>query len=472
MKKLYPYAISIDWLQLNCSAELPLLQVITKKTKSPRISENQEETELYNRGFIAKDRGFGSKVFREVYEVEEIQKTTSGAQRTEPFATIAFDPYVVRLSNKNKNAENAGLNPSTCIVKIDNKVLYEKDLWLRIARFLDAFYLNYRGITRIDICYDCNYLMNGRSPQRLINDFDAGKIRRAGARDYIAFKTQSAWIRNKVNSKDLDPTYFAGNLHDEGTENRVKSLTWGFRGRSSLQAQIYDKTAEIKAGRENNPNYKRHITELWKSSGIDENKKVFRFEVRITADSKDLLDLNSGEFFKLGIDSLEFQESLEEVFACYSNKAFAFFKPDPTKTHQERLPRLELFCCNTNVQLKCKHFKKETDHTRTLKILKNYLTKSIDKADADTDNEQELTRRAVYSVCLRYLDSDLTDIQKSEAEKIRREAEQLEEVAREKDIQWAKANWEQPFEYADEETNRVLALERKTDCYAPDDEPF
>lgn len=497
MKKLYPYAISIDWLQLNCYAEMDLHEVIGKKTSSPRIefsSGTTEPTFLYNRGFIAKDRGYGSKVFREVYEVEEIQKTESGAQRTEPFATIAFNPYAVRLCNKHQSSEDAGLNPRTCIVKIDNKVLYEKDLWARIFRFLDAFYLNFRGITRIDICYDCNYLMNGKSPQKLMNDFDAGKIRRSGARSYIAFKTQSAWIRNKVTRGDLDPTYFAGELHDEGTQNRVNSLTWGFRGRSSLQSQIYNKTEEIKAGRENNPNYKRHITELWESRGLDLSKNVYRFEVRISADSKELLDLNTRNYFKIGLDNLEFQESLEEVFACYANKAFCFFVPDFTKSHQERLPRLELFCCNMDVAMKCKHFKQETKHTRTLTILRNYLSKQIDQADESNDIEAEATRKAVYSVALRYLQQDLTATKVEEEAEARKEAESIKEIEFEKWKQVAYIRQSAPVEFAsesdnaeaearrrtsayelpdaEEETKRVLQLERLTDCYGSDDVPF
>lgn len=504
MKKLYPYAISIDWLQINCFAEMDLHEVIDEETTSPRLEFSQKPTRLFNRGFIAKNRGYGSKVFREVYEVEEIQKTKSGAQRTEPFATIAFDPYAVRLSNRHQNKEDVGLNPRTCIVKIDNKVLYEKDLWARIFRFLDAFYLDYRGITRVDICYDCNVLMNGKSPQKLMNDYDAGKIRRAGARSYIAFKTQSAFIRNKVTRGDLDPQYFNGDLHDEQTENRVNSLTWGFRGRSSLQAQIYNKTEEIKAGRLTNPNYKRHITEMWKSRGIDETKQVYRFEVRISADSKELLDLNTRNHFKIGLDNFEFQESLEEVFACYANKAFAFFKPDYTKSHQERLPRLELFCCNTDVALKCKHFRKETKHTRTLTILRNYLSKQVDQADEGNDIEAEATRKAVYAVALRYLRSDLVKVKADEEAEARAEAERIAEVETEKWKQVAKIKQSTPPVFADdaenaeaerkretstynlpdeqqadeekpdadEEMHRVLRLERLTDCYASDNALF
>ena len=109
MKKCFPYAISIDWLQLNCRALEPLKEVVEEKTYSPFVTDKAEKTSLYNRGFIAKERGYGSKVFQNVYLVEEIQKTESGAQRTEPFATIAFNLYCVRLSNVLKDIKSAGL---------------------------------------------------------------------------------------------------------------------------------------------------------------------------------------------------------------------------------------------------------------------------------------------------------------------------------------------------------------------------
>lgn len=515
MKKCFPYAISIDWLQLNCRSLEPLKRVVDEETTSPFIHVEQDPTALYNRGFIAKERGYGSKVFQNVYLVEEIQKTESGAQRTEPFATIAFNPYCVRLSNAHQDAKSAGLCPETCIVKLENKVLYEGNLWERITRFLDAFYLEYRGITRIDICYDCNYLLNGKSPQKLMNDFDAGRIRRAGARDYLAYKSQSMWIRNKVNKENLDPTYYLDELHGKGGENKVKSLTWGFRGRSSLQAQIYNKTKEIKAGKENNPNYKCYIEELWRERGFDEGKDVFRFEVRISADSKELLDLNSKQHFKLGIDDVSFQESLEEVFACYANKAFCFFKPDPNIVRQDRLPRLELFCCNMDVSMKTKHFKKDTSHTRTLKILRNYLTNQIKQANSDNSIEQEAERRTIYQMTLKWLGRDLFESKKEDLKRDREQLKQNKEYMRKLLAEVAELRQSAPPIYADEELNRkkekkaqtrafavadvydktsqdkdlvamidnyteedeaeiseVLRLERLTDCYGSDDLPF
>ena len=515
MKKCFPYAISIDWLQLNCRALEPLKDVVEEKTYSPFVTDKAEKTSLYNRGFIAKERGYGSKVFQNVYLVEEIQKTESGAQRTEPFATIAFNPYCVRLSNAHQDAKSAGLCPETCIVKLENKVLYEGNLWERITRFLDAFYLEYRGITRIDICYDCNYLLNGKSPQKLMNDFDAGRIRRAGARDYLAYKSQSMWIRNKVNKENLDPTYYLDELHGKGGENKVKSLTWGFRGRSSLQAQIYNKTAELKAGKENNPNYKCYIEELWRERGFDEGKDVFRFEVRISADSKELLDLNSKQHFKLGIDDVSFQESLEEVFACYANKAFCFFKPDPNIVRQDRLPRLELFCCNMDVSMKTKHFKKDTNHTRTLKILRNYLSNQIDQANPDNTTEQEAERKTIYRMALAHLSRDLFEAKTNDLKRDREALKDNPIYMHGLIEETAHLRQERPSEFADDELNKetekkaqtrafavadvydktnqdkdlvamidnyteedeaeiseVLRLERLTDCYGSDDLPF
>lgn len=465
MKKCYPYAISIDWLQLNCRALVDLKKVANEKTFSPFAYAPKEQTELHNRGFIAKPRGYGSKVFQDVFLVEEIQKTESGAQRTEPFATIAFNPYCVRLANAQQSADSAGLQPNTCIVKLENKVLYEGGLWERVTRFLDAFYLENRGITRIDICYDCQSLMNGRSPQKLMNDFDAGRIRRAGARDYLAFKTQSAFIKNKVTKDNLDPTYFADDLHGGIAENRVKSLTWGFRGRSSLQAQIYNKTAEIKAGKANNPLYKAYIEQLWQERGFEENRDVYRFEVRISADSKELLDINTQRPFKLGIDDVSFQESLEEVFACYANKAFAFFKPDPTKVRQDRLPKLELFCCNMDVSLKTKHFKKDTSHTRTLKILRNYMTKQINNANPDNCTEQEAERKTIYRMALGWLGRDLFEAKtadmKADRERLKDNPKYMQALIEEV----AELRQSAPAVFADDELNRENQDRTKVDAY-------
>ena len=393
MKRNYPYLISCDWLQLYCQFNLPPMDVLGGSIVFPKLNlspweSNSISTTLAERGYRGKDRGFGSKVFREVYELTEIETE-------EPIATIAFDPY-----------STIGMPQNAAILKIENKVLYEPNLWERVGALMDALCLRYVGITRLDICYDCNLLANGRNPQNLCNDFDAGKIRRSGSRDYLAYKTQSAYIKSKETKNNLHPSYDVADCKGGwNKENRVKSLTWGLRGRSALQCQIYDKTDEIKAGAAQKPGYKQHIVNCWKEAGIDIEKKVWRFECRITADAKDLYDINSQKYFRLGLDDLANQEQLERVFAVYANKGFSFFEFDPTKDRLSRMPKIDLFCCLMDVQVRTKHTPKNPGHSRTYKILTKYLENMAVSIPHDAEPSL-LRKKAVYHIAAQILNYD------------------------------------------------------------------
>lgn len=399
MKKYFPYAISVDWLQCYCLATTPLIQVFNRAKLPQSIFFSADADTLQARGYRAESRGYGSKVFREVWNLIELE---SGEQ----FCTIAFDPY----SNV--------IDPTSAILKVENKALYEKDLITRLTKAIEACGMAFQSLSRLDVCYDCNFLLNGRSPQNLMDEFDRGRIRRAGSRQYIAFKTQSAFIKNKTTIEEKSPLYYGNELKgDFETPNRVNSLTWGFRGRSSLQAQIYNKTAEIKQGQVQKQGYKSYIEQHWRDCGLDTDKNVYRFECRITADSKELQDTTTGKNFKLSLDSLHTQKSIEEVFAIYANKAFSFFENNGA-SRTDRMPRIELFCIKEKPTAKTKHFPKGDSQTRTIKILLNYLKRRCDDIDSWTCPAEELRKKALYILTAKCFAHDLTDSELDDLEKL------------------------------------------------------
>ena len=130
------YAISLDWMQYYCERSMNELPSMFHTTKGMYEVEKQSySTNLWLDVYIIKHRG------RE-------------------FATLCCNP------------RNSGMPERGCTLKLANRVLYSHE-WLQESKLIMAeLGLRYKGITRVDVAYDCNVLAGGRSvPQFLMQYF-------------------------------------------------------------------------------------------------------------------------------------------------------------------------------------------------------------------------------------------------------------------------------------------------------------
>ena len=331
--KTPPYAISCDWLQLYL-------------TRPNNLTPDTEEINGYH--FV--DCGYGSKIFKNIFKVIE--------PTGELLGTIAFNPY------------SSVIKPLVTIFKIENRVLYQSDYMARVFEFIAACNFTYKGITRIDLCYDCNQYINGLLPENLIKRYLDNKYLKIGLNNYAVHGNATYKINTR---KPSHPS------QDDIQEHSFSGILFGSR-KSDIQVNIYDKTKELKE-----QTMKHYIVDYWKMCGIDPEKKVWRTEIRIQSGGKSLKNMQSGHLFNLSINDLVTQETIEQMFHVYAAKYCRFVIRD-YHTKAQQMNELRLFSYDNVIRLRPKRLTTSKDYTRMQKIMINNLDKHIAE-NAREDNE-------------------------------------------------------------------------------------
>ena len=352
-----PYLVSIDWLQIHvrCRANFDPF--------SPNLL-----------GYAFRPLGHGSKTFKQLLEVYEPDGIMLGV--------IAMLPYSPQL------------HPLTCIFKVENSVLYEADMVSRIFNFFGACELQYKGITRLDICYDSNELYGGLKHQSLMQNYISKRYLKIGLnRGWLAFNLGYTLNVNKKGYKTI--------LSNEDKSQRpldhipdmdIETVTWGSRA-SDVQVQVYNKSAELRQVK-----MKHHIVNAWKQAGIDTEREVYRVEIRIARGGKQLKNTKNGSRFDLSLNEILTQDLLEQLFSDYAHKYFRFFINKGIGRIQ-RMKEIKLFCLNRQHIVRPQRLTKKKDFSKMHKVLINYLDKQI-VSNKELDNEvvEELTKAKEYFI--------------------------------------------------------------------------
>ena len=335
------YAISLDWMQFYCERSPWCIPSSFTTTKgSYEVEKQSYSTNLWLDVYIIKHRG------RE-------------------FATLCCNP------------RNSGMPERGCTLKLANRVLYSHE-WLNESRQMMAeMGLRYKGITRVDVAYDCNVLAGGRSvPSFMMQYFShapycEGHIIRSGSRRVTINATRS----NK------------GSVE-------ISAMRWGSKG-SDIGAYAYNKSLELREVKD-----KPWIRETWEKAGLfdsfneeewaklSEKEKqrkieqgdvqsyienpVWRFEISIKAHGKDLLNLDTGELFKLDISYFEQQNAVENLFYTYAAKVFDF-RMSTGQTTIRNYPPLKIFEMSREVTERPVRVSLLADTGRTEKMIVNRL---------------------------------------------------------------------------------------------------
>lgn len=309
--------------------------------------------------------GHGTRVFRDVYEIWEKSSITT-SHRDEKLATIALHPHSTILD----------VNMFVC--KIENKPLYQKLLFHRISAMVNQLNLEYRGITRVDICCDlhefsCEYSPSeGQepitlTPLALLKYYRKNRLVKYGSRSY------SQW---------LTAPYTAGTLqgivdHDLLSEEHITHcVTWG-GANSDVHVKMYNKTKEIRE-----ESHKRYITRYWSDNGLSADKDVWRVEISIQRRSKYLFDNSSAEIVPINIELVTKPYFLREVFAAMAKKHFRF-KPLQVGKSARTAKDLVLFDFWDCAVMRTAAPESKPIAGRTAKVCANYLQKLAESTDFD-----------------------------------------------------------------------------------------
>lgn len=337
------YCISVDWLQVYCKCSL-----------------NEIPTSVNVMGMS--------------YSIEQLERITP----------LWKEVYVIKWQNREiaelcRSPRSSALDKFGSTIKLANRVLYSTK-WLPILKgIISALGLKYVGITRLDLCADCNVLAGGRSVDSFLSDFLShapltyGHIIRSGSRKLTVQASR-------------DKTGFT----------RISGMRWGSSG-NDVGAYCYNKSLELLEVKD-----KPWIRETWKKNGLinawtleqwselpDKMKQkkiklgdsmdfiqtpVWRFEISIKGHAKDLLHLDTGELFKLSLDAMEQEHSISDIFFYYAAKYLDFRINTGQKRLRDYAP-LQLFEDTPECTVRPVNVNLYADTGRTEKIAANLLQK-------------------------------------------------------------------------------------------------
>lgn len=314
------YAISVDWLQ-----------VYTLSNSNYPIPTNSE---------IRKDE------FTFQFSLTDLQ--------------TAMFKNVIKVSMNNLECaiiesvpRSSKLKQNMCLIKLSNRVLYSDKYIHLLYSLMESLHVTYKGITRIDICYDCISFADNRKPSRFINNYllipdtQIGGYCRKGSDEFICHGKKAG-----------------------GSSSKINYISFG-SPQSRVRAYIYDKSIELQEVKD-----KPWIREMWVKNGIIESEKehVFRSEISIKSEGTDVLNMSTGELFRLSPEYLENQPSIEKLFHIYADK-YLHFRINEGQKYRKNYRKLELYANKPKITSKPTHISKSNDTGRMEKICYNKLEK-------------------------------------------------------------------------------------------------
>lgn len=336
------YCISLDWLQTFCHAT--------------KIAEGSYSSRGYN--FIVKKEDYETAQFKDIYTV---------VYQSHPAATIQQTP------------RTSVINPLATCVKLSNRVLYCEQYINILYAIQEALNMTYKGITRLDLCYDCNSLHDGRNVERFIRQFVSAEPMTAG---HI--------IRNGSSRFQLHGT------RKNTSVATLNSIRWGSPN-SRISAYCYNKTLELTEVKD-----KPWIRKMWEENGLEydidtltlntltprqRNKKqendtlreyvkksVWRFEISIKSQGMDVLNMSTAEIFRLSPRYLEHAPQIAKLFHIYAAKVFDF-RINTGQKQIRNYHKLQLFENSPEITSKPFYWSRSADTGRMEKICFNKLQK-------------------------------------------------------------------------------------------------
>lgn len=289
------------------------------------------------------------------------------------------------------------LNSNIVLVKIHNRFLYSQNYIKLLYNICDTFKLSIKGLTRLDLCYDCNSFHNGLKPHKFIKEF-------------VTAEFDSPRYIYKVGAKQF--RVYGGKSVSSAT--KFSGIEFG-SGKSSKRCYIYDKTRELAEVKD-----KPWIRQYWLQNGLisDSKTHVYRAEISIKCDGMDLLNMSTGELFKLSPEYLRSQPAIEKLFHFYAARMFRFHRKGK-HTRVRDYDRIELFENSPIITCKPKKVCVNADTGRTEKICVSTLSRlSCQYSDLSQEYSSALSR------CITFL-SEVAGI-KYAKEKLAKEIQGIE----------------------------------------------
>lgn len=239
------------------------------------------------------------------------------------------------------------------LIKLANRILYHEKYVPFLMNMIQTLGLHYKGLTRLDIAYDCNTFYCGRKPSRFVKNFVTKRVDEEGGMYVPKMKEYDFHLKKDIH-----------------TNGMINYLAIGAKG-SKKRGYIYDKTLELQEVKD-----KPWIRDMWERNGLISNEKthVWRSEISIKAQGTDLLNLETGQLFALHPNYLATYENIKKIFHFYAAKVFDF-RINSGEKNRRNFARVCLF--DTSVDCTClpKRVNICADSGRSEKACRNKLEK-------------------------------------------------------------------------------------------------
>lgn len=325
---MWKYHCNIDWLQTYCLGNVLSDGMYSDGNMRFQVVSKHEET----------------KLFKYVFNVYH------GGQKV---ATVTQGP------------KTPVINPRASLVKLENRVLYCEKYVVILLALQKALRFTYKGITRIDVACDFNTFYNGRSVPKFI-------------KEYVMSEPTD---KNHIYRRGSDEFYIRGNKK----KNQSSAFNYIRLGKkdSRVHCYIYDKSQELKEVKD-----KPWIKESWERAGLknDDDNHVWRAEISIKNEGSQLLDMGTGELFKLAPDYLTTQNAVQKLFMFYARK-YLDFRKKRKSDKLSKYDRVQLFDINICESCVPKYVPTSLQTGRTEKICANRLRQIIETYQDLTHDE-------------------------------------------------------------------------------------
>lgn len=310
------YCIAVDWLEVCCYGRDLEPSFFSWEGKHFSVEQEDRETPLFKSFFEIKRNGL---VWAQIRQ----------------------------------NPKSGVMKKGLTIIKLSNRVLYHEKYVPFLMHMIQVLGLYYKGLTRLDIAYDCNEFYCGRKPSRFVHQFVTKRVDEKGGMYVPKMKEYDFHLKKDIH-----------------TNGMINYLAIGAKG-SKKRGYIYDKTLELEEVKD-----KPWIREMWEKNGLISDKKthVWRAEISIKAQGSDLLNLETGQLFALHPNYLATYENIKKIFHFYAAKVFDF-RYNGGEKNRRNFARVCLF--DTSVDCTClpKRVNVCADSGRSEKACKNKLEK-------------------------------------------------------------------------------------------------
>lgn len=337
------YCISVDWLQVYCLNNL---------------SDVPQSGYADCREFSSEKTAHITPLWQEVYVIK---------YQGMDVATYCRFP------------RSSAIDVRGCTIKLHNRVLYSAGFIEMLKSIMKFLNVQYVGVTRLDLCYDCNWLHGHRS----VHDF---------LFQYFVHAPYCSGhiIRNGSRKVQINAT------RAQHGATVISAMRWGSKS-SAVGVYCYNKSLELLEVHD-----KPWIREAWEKCGLindydadgwnslDDRAKqasidggfsdkylktsVWRFEISIKSEGKDILNLSTGQLFRIDLSYLTTQEYIEHLFYVYANK-YLDFRESTGQSEIRNYPKMCIFEVSGNSELKPIHINKNADTGRMEKMAANRLKK-------------------------------------------------------------------------------------------------